>query len=301
MTAHRIRAYIYLLIVALVWGIAGPVIKFTLGGIAPLPFLTYRFAISALIGILYFLIKGFRFPNLKKTLPLAIIYSLLAFPVALMVLFLGLDKTGVLDMSLITLLAPLLVAIGGVIFFKDHITKREKVGILIVLTGVLFTTFYPIINGDASSIHLFGNVLIFVFLFADSIATLLAKKLVQQDVPPLALTNLGFVIGAVVLIPVALSNYGFSGITNLITTLPVQYHLGVLYMAILSGTTAYFLWVLAQKSIEVSEAALFRYLGPVFGVPLAIVWLGEKITPYFIVGAVLIAIGVIIAEIKRKS
>ncbi len=148
MTAHRIRAYIYLLIVALIWGIAGPVIKFTLGGIAPLPFLTYRFAISALIGILYFLIKGFRFPNLKKTLPLVIIYSLLAFPIALIILFTGLNKTTVLDMTLITILGPILVTISGVIFFKDRITKRERLGIAIVVAGAVFTTLYPILNGE---------------------------------------------------------------------------------------------------------------------------------------------------------
>ncbi|PJA42810.1 EamA family transporter, partial [Candidatus Woesebacteria bacterium CG_4_9_14_3_um_filter_39_10] len=43
MNPHRLKAYILLLIVAVIWGIAGPVIKFTLGGFPPLLFLTYRF------------------------------------------------------------------------------------------------------------------------------------------------------------------------------------------------------------------------------------------------------------------
>ena len=55
-----------------------------------------------------------------------------------------------------------------------------------------------------------------------------------------------------------------------------------------------------QKSIEIGEASLFAYLYPLFSTPLAVVWLGEKITPMFIVGAVVITIGVVIAEIKKR-
>jgi drug/metabolite transporter (DMT)-like permease len=55
---------------------------------------------------------------------------------------------------------------------------------------------------------------------------------------------------------------------------------------------------LGERTIEVSEAALFTYLTPLFSIPIAIVWLNEKITPIFIVGAIIIATGVIIAEVK---
>lgn len=300
MTSHRIRAYIYLLIVALIWGIAGPVIKFTLSGIDPLPFLSYRFLISALIALVYFSIKGFRFPNFKKTFLLTLLYGILAFPVALLILFLGLNKTGVLEMSLITLLGPLLVTAGGVLFFKDHVTKRERLGIFIVLIGTLFSTFYPLLNGESTKIELSGNVLILIFLLIDSAATLLSKKLLKLDASPVVLVNLGFIIGAVFLVPASIIKFGFSTMVNTVVSLPVKYHLGVLYMAIFSGTIAYSLWVLGHKSVEVSEAALFRYLSPVFGVILAVLWLNEKITPHFIIGAVLIATGIIIAEIKKR-
>ena len=46
-----------LLAVVVIWGVAGPVIKFTLEGIDPLPFFSYRLAISAVISIFFFLAK----------------------------------------------------------------------------------------------------------------------------------------------------------------------------------------------------------------------------------------------------
>ena len=72
-------------------------------------------------------------------------------------------------------------------------------------------------------------------------------------------------------------------------------------MAFLSGIVGYALWIKGQKSIEVSEAGLFAYLTPIFGAPLAVWWLGEKITPIYIIGALIITLGVFIAEYKKRS
>lgn len=71
-------------------------------------------------------------------------------------------------------------------------------------------------------------------------------------------------------------------------------------MALLSGSLAYFLFNKAQKTIEIGEASLFAYLYPIFSTPLAVLWLGEKITPIFMVGAIIIALGVFVAEVKKN-
>ncbi len=77
-------------------------------------------------------------------------------------------------------------------------------------------------------------------------------------------------------------------------------HLGVWYMALLSGTLAYTLQNRAMQTIEVGEASIFGYLMPIWAAPLAFWWLGEKITIPFIIGACVIAIGVVIAESKKN-
>jgi len=298
MNPHRLRAYLYLLLVTAIWGVAGPIIKFTLSGISPLLFLAYRLAISAVFSILLIVFFGLKLPKPKQNLPLTFLYGLIAFPLALGALFLGLEKTTVLDMSLITLVGPLLVMVGGVIFFRDHVTFREKIGVAFLISGIVFTTISPIIM-DHETLKLSGNLFIVLFLFTDSLAALIAKRLVQKKIPPLTLTNLGFIIGALTIIPPTILFYGHSQTITFIFSLPLKYHLGVWYMALLSGTLAYFLYILGQKSIEVSEAGLFRYLMPLFSVPLAVIWLNEKITLHFIIGALLILVGIIIAEYKQ--
>lgn len=300
MTRYRLHSYIYLTIVSMIWGAAGPIIKFTLGAIDPLIFLGYRFTISGIFALAYFILKKPHFPSPKKSIPYSIFYGLLAFTLALGFLFLGLDKTSILNTTIISLLGPLMVVAGGSVLFHDHITKKEKLGIGIVLTGIVVATVIPLINGHIAS-ELTGNILIFLFVVADAAAALVAKRLVQQKIDAFTLTNFGLIVGAATIIPFALVDQGFSTAMSQIMTLPFKYHLGVWYMALISGTLAYFLFILGQKSIEVSEAIIFRYLGPIFAVPLAVFWLGEEITGYFIIGAGITLVGIFIAEYKKSS
>lgn len=301
MNPHRLRAYIYLLLVVVIWGVAGPVIKFTLGGIDPLPFISYRLAISAAISLVFFALKlkrGKKFRQLRAHLPLALLYGFLAVPAALGLLFVGLDNTTVLDLTLIGVIGPIVVVGAGALFFKERITRREKIGILVVLFGVLINSLYPIIK--AEGIKLTANLLLLAYLAADSGSILVAKKLSRFKVKSANLTNLAFIVGAAILIPVTVISYGWKGFYSQIVNLPFQYHLGVWYMAIFSGTIAYYLFVRAYKSIEVSEAVLFNYLQPIVTIPLAIFWLHEELNLHFVLGALLIALGLFIAESKKK-
>lgn len=301
MTNRRTKAYIYLLLVVLIWGLAGPVIKFTLEGIDPLPFISYRLAISAVISIFFFLGKikrGKKFRQLNAHLPLALLYGFLAVPLGLGLLFVALDNTTVLDLTLIGVIGPLIVTAGGSLFFHERITKREKIGIGIVLVGVLLNSLFPILKSEG--IRLTANILLLMYLIADAGSVLVAKKLSRYKINSANLTNLAFILGAVILIPVTIFSYGLNGFIDQIITLPLKYHLGVWYMAVLSGSIAYYMFVRAYKSIEVSEAVLFNYLQPVVTIPLAVFWLKESLSWHFILGAVFIVIGLFIAERKRK-
>lgn len=298
MPSYRLRAYLSLITVIAIWGIASPVIKFTLQGIDPLPFLAYRFLISGIIAAIYLGVKRPRIHNASKTLPLIILYGVLAFTIGLGALFVGLDNSTVLDLTLIGAISPLIITIGGAFFFHDHITKREKIGITIALCGVIIDSLLPLFIGG--NIALSGNLFLFVYLLFDAGAVLLSKKILKLKVEPIATAMIGFLVAAFTLIPLAILQYGYSEIVTAIVTLPFKYHLGVWYMAIISGLIAYFFAIRGTKSIEVSEASLFYYLMPLFNVPLAVFWLGESITPTFVIGALLIGTGVFIAEKKTR-
>lgn len=293
----RVKAYVMLIVVAAIWGIASPVIKYTLNQFDPLTFLTYRFGISTILAIVIFSIFGFNVPKNKKTFWTMLLYGFITSTVSLGLLFLGLNNTTVLNSSLITLISPLVISMAGVVFLKETITKREKLGMGIAVFGTFLTLIGPILQNFGGSSGITGNLLVLGYVLSASVGVIIGKKLLRAGVKPITLANFSFIVGFLTLLPFAI----FSGFSlKAIYDIPYTYHLGVFYMAILSGSFAYYLSNRAQKSIEVSEASVFSYLHPLFAAPLAVLWLGEKITPVFIIGAIIIAIGVTIAEMKKK-
>jgi len=236
-------------------------------------------------------------PNNTKLVYASLIYGLLATTVALSFLFIGINNSTVLDLALIGNSGPLLVMLGGWILFRDHITHREKVGTIITLAGTALVVLGPVLI-NSSIVKLTGNLFLVVFLVIDSSTILFSKYLVKKKVSPVFIANVAFIVGAITLIPFVINYYGFSEYITTLKSLDISYHLGVWYMAILSGNVAYSLLVRGVRTIEVSEAGLFAYLQPVISTPLAVLWLGETITPLFIIGAIIIASGVFIAEKK---
>ena len=301
MNPHRVKAYTYLIIVSVIWAIAGPVIKYTLGGLDPLTFLFYRFSLSATAGVTSLLLTGRpHIPVDKKTLSMIFLYGFITTTITLGLLFFGLEQTTVLDMSIMSVAGPLIIAYAGVHFLNEHITKKEKVGMGIAVAGMLFTTLEPLVNAGGL-VKLSGNILILAYLVGNAISVVLLKKLLRENIKPGVLTNLAFIIGFITILPAILIKNGLSDTFQSLQSLEFPYHLGVFYMAFLSGNLAYFLGNKAQKTIEVSEAALFSYLYPILSIPIAVLWLQEKITLPYIMGAVIIVIGVIIAEYKKKK
>ena len=302
MSPNRVHTYLILLLVSAIWGVAGVVIKYTLFGFAPLIFLTYRFFLSTLVCLPMILVLRNQIPKDKKLLLEVLLYGFLTSSVALGLLFFGTEKTSAIDATLITATAPILIAVAGALFLNEHVTLREKIGIGIAFAGTTIAITEPLIHDGASFAGLSGNLLVLLSVIVSTITAVYAKILMRKDVDPLFATNISFVVGFLTIFPVTLFFYTPKEIIASVLSTQPSYHLGVLYMTFLSGILAYYLWHKAEKSIEVGEVGLIAYLYPVFGTPLAILWLKEKVSLPFILGAIVIAIGVAVAEIKtRKS
>ena len=292
--SYRYKAYLQLLLVSAIWGFAGPVIKFTLRELSPSVFLFYRFAIAGTFAILT--LPFFRI----KISPKVLLYCFLTSTVGLGLLFLGYNLTSSIEGALISTIGPLLTAAAGVMYLHEHITRREKTGIAIALVGTLLIIFEPLINGPLTS-TLSGNLLVAASVLVGVVLAIMAKVLLRdQTNSSFALTQLSFAVGLLTTLPLVLLVYSPANIMDQIRIISFPTHLGVWYMAFLSGTLAYSLWHKAQKTIEVGETALFVYTYPLFAAPLSFLWLRESVTPVFWIGTGITALGILIAELKTS-
>lgn len=301
MNPHRLKAYFYLLIVVAIWGIAGPIIKLTLGVVPWDILLLYRFFITSIVFIPFIHKQDFHPLKKGNIFFLAFIYMIFNTTIGFALLFAGTARTSLLSMNLISLFGPILTIFGGYFFLKDKISWIEKIGMGITFFGSLLLIVEPLTKSDGVQGEIGGNIMIIGSLIAGAISAVLLKELLRKGVNAVFLANIGFVVGLLTMIPIALHFHSLTNIITTVSTIPLKYHLGIVYLAVFSGTIAYSLNNIAQKSIEVSELAVFSYLYPIISAVLAVWFLKEHMTSLAYFGAGVTMVGIFITEIKRRA
>lgn len=294
---NRTKAYLALLTTALIWGVAPPIIKHSLNFVTPVEFLTIRFLIVSLIIFPFFILKLKKHPFEKKDWPLLLLVSLCGTSFTLGFIFWGLSKTSSLDSAVIVATAPLMIVFGGAVFLKEIVTGREKLGLGLAFLGTLVAVVSPVLNanGFSSQHSLSGNALIFISNISWAAYSLLSKKL-SKKYPSFNITALSFFVGLISFLPL----FFYQKSSNLFYINPQAWP-AIIYMSTLGSIIAYFTYTYGVSLIEASEATLFTYLQPIFTAPLAVFWLKETVSQYFIFGAILIIIGVLLTSYKFKK
>ena len=301
MSSARTRAYLILLAVSAIWGFAGPIIKHTLGYLDPITFLTYRFFITSLvlIPIWLFTEPHRHLASLSVRDWAIIIFSgLLGSSGNLLPLFYGFSLTTSLDGTIISSTSPIITALACHYFLRERVTRREQLGLIIAFIGSAIVVVQPLFEtGQIFTGSMAGNLLVLLGNFTWTGYVILTKKGLRDNLSPFFLTTSMFFLGFLSLLPIFLLRLPTIGYQ--LSAISYSAHLGVIYMALISGALAYFLYQKGQKSIEASEANMFSYLSPLFAFPLAYFWLRESLTIYMLAGSAVIAVGVYIAGVKR--
>jgi len=320
----RKMAYISLLAVTAVWGIAGPVIKLTLNYIPPFTFLFYRFLIVCTILLPFTILETARNKVDKRDIPNIIILGLLG-QTSISIIFLGLRFTTALDAALIATISPILVIAAGHYFYNEKVNKSAEIGVLIATIGTLTVVVEPAISNyktiTETGLRIFGNILILIFQLFWPFYIVFAKRMLGQtsknvskmfkafhlrplhkNYPPMLLTTLTFYVGLATIIPLAaLEALGvFGTFPQLAYMFNATSILGLFYMALLSSIIGYGIYLWALQYVGAREGGIFGYINPIFTIPAAYILLGEVPTKIVLLGALVIFAGVAIAE-KYKS
>jgi drug/metabolite transporter (DMT)-like permease len=291
----RTKACLALLLNALIWGAALPLIKKGYSEITPMTFLFYRYLTACIASIPLIIIYWKKVKCNLKDLPLLFAIGFFSTVIAHTILYIGLDKTSAVESSILTSLIPVFITAGAAIFLKEKITKTEKVGTSVALIGSLFIILVPFIqnHGQIKTNHSLGNFCILLYNFIWMLSVIWMKK-VAKKFHPFTIAYSSFFISLIGFSFLAYyENQSFLN-TNYFTK--PEALTAIFYMGTLGSVAALFLYQYGQSKIEASEASVFTHLQTLFSVPLAAILLKEKITLPFIIGSCIIIIGIFIAE-----
>ena len=322
----HLMALISIFVAQLIWAAANSVIKLTLQELPPFTFLFLRFWITSTV-VLPYVILQLKKINVDRRDYLNIFLLGIFAQAAIIFVFLGLKYTTALDSAIIGILGPILAMFAGHYFYKEKIHPSVKLGVLIATIGTAIVVFepafsqIPITNGIPTHLRIMGNLFIVLYDLCFVLYIIWSKislgqtnniikktlhfihlKPMKKDYPSNLLMSLTFFVGMVTMAPFAiLENFGVFGKVNYsILNLSSTTVAGLLYMVFFSSIVAYFLFESALKKAKVVETALLSYLSPLMAMPFAFLLLNEMPSKVAIIGAVIIALGIVFAESKPQ-
>ena len=293
---NRQIAYAMLLANSIIWGVSPGIIKIGLEKIHPFQFLYYRHIICVLFVIIYLIIAKRVMQAIKAfRSPLNLLVMFLLTPGILIIQFYGIKLTSSAEASIAIATAPLFASLLGAKYLKEKISKSELLGTIIAFVGIIMIS---ILGAGSNNISLEQNLLgIFLILISAIVwagGNILYKKIPEKDrfmvsIDSFFLSVLTFIViflfwNPSFIIPVKLDS-------------PTLW--SILYMAIPGSLIAFTFVQKGISLIEVSEATMFTYLQPVWGVPFAVFFLKEPFDLIMLLPLVIILFGLYI-NIKDK-
>jgi drug/metabolite transporter (DMT)-like permease len=210
--------------------------------------------------------------------------------------FVGTKLSTAANGSLVTSVTPAFVLLFAAIILKEKITPRRLQALVVAMLGVV-AVITPAVWGltprtaQLSSSLFLGNLSLIAAALTWALYSVLVRK-VTRDVDVLSTSLIAFAGGLPISIPLGAWEASAQGY-GLITPGVIG---GILFLGIICTALAMYFWNTAFARLEAGAASLTFFAQPVVGTVLGAIFLGEKITPMFIVGGVLIGIGLLISS-----
>jgi len=289
--------YLKLIVMGVFWGgtfIAGRAIA---GSVPPYSAAFLRFATAAIALIFVVYYKHGKLPRLNRSQLLqASLLGLTGVFLYNIFFFKGLELINAGRASLIIANNPVFIALAAALIFREPLGSTRLTGIAMSVVGALVV----ITGGELSQLWQGGIGLGELFIFGCVAtwvsASLIGKSMVGSLSPLLAVTY-SSIIGAVALLPLALSE----DLATIYKGFSIVDWGSVLFLG-LFGTVLGLLWYYQGiEQIGAVRAGQFINLVPISAVTMGWLLLGETITASLLIGTVLVVTGVYITNSARET
>ena len=284
------KGILFALITAVISGFAIPVNKIFVVGIDPTVFTAVR---ALIIGTIFFLLASykskFKFSEFRKVqwkyiLGIGIIGGGLAF----LFYFTGLSLTTGGRAAFIHKTLPIYVTILAYIFLKERVSRKQSLGMLVMLGG-LFALMSATINPatfwtDPAT----GDILVLFGTILWGIENTLAKKAMNKGEGNFIVSFGRMFIGGVLLMAIVV----LLGKIDILLTLSQQQIINLfISTGILFGYV--FFWYYSIKFINLTKASFILLISPVISTFLGVFWFNEPLPMLQILGSALILAGLL--------
>ena len=293
------KGILYASITALMWGFLAIALKVALKEVDPYTVAWFRFFLAFILLSVYLSVRNPAYLKILARPPILAIVAAIGLAVNYVGYIMGVGLTTPSNAQILIQLAPILLAITGLVFFKEKLTRTQTIGFLIAIVG--FSLFYQDQLGNLLSsaevynrgiLVVIGSAVAWVFYGA-------FQKMLVRQYHPQSLNLIIYGLPIFLLIP-------FIDIGSL-AKLSFGMWLVMIYLGI-NTLLAYGFLAEAFKNLEANKVAIIITMNPIITITtmliltfLEVSWIEpERIGFLGIVAALLVVSGAILAVRSKK-
>ncbi|WP_407491838.1 DMT family transporter [Pseudooceanicola sp. MF1-13] len=275
---------------AFMWSSAFTSARMIVADAPPLTSLALRFLISGILGIAIARAMGQTWRLTRPQWTSTFIFGICQNALYLGLFFVAMQQIEASLAAIIAAAMPLFVGLAGWMFLGDRLRPVAVIGLIMGMGGVALIMGSRLTGGA----DIMGIVLCVIGTLALTVATLSVRG-ASGGGNLLMIVGLQMLVGATALAVVAvfLESWDINWTPRLIGAFA--------YTTLIPGLLATFTWFVLVNRIGAVRAATFHFLNPFFGVIIAAIVLGEAVGPLDIVGAVIVALGILAVQLSKQN
>ena len=275
----------------LLWAGSSLAAKIALQSIPPMTLAFARFSMAALLMYGIALIRKVDLRVARSDWGAFWSMGVLGLAVTYLLAYQGLRLTTASNFALLHATETVFLSVLAFFFLGEALPRTKLLGIVLGLAGV-----YLIIAGSfvlpSFSHSAQGNLLIALALAFEASSSIVGKNLVARY-PPLSVGTYQMLSGAVALAPFSVYELTRQIAAGHPLILPSPSALwSLLYLIVPCTVLGYLIWFSVLDHCDASEMSVFLFIQPVAGAGLGAYFLGDRITLFPVVGAVLVLLAV---------
>ena len=242
-----------------------------------------------------FVIRDFRRggKKIKDVLVFVQLAMLGAFPAQVLMTW-GTQYSLASNSAILTLTLPVITALFAFLLLKEKMNRVRWLSFAFAIIGVLLISTGDIKQLNFGSKYAIGNLLIFMAIIGNSYYNVGCKK-VSKRYSEIEMVFYTYVVIVLLLTPLVL--YYENDVFARIPKFTVQTWTGMLLLTIFHNFLSMVLFFRALKVLDAMQVALSNYLITFFGLPVAAIWLGERLNTQSIIGGLLVLFSTLLITI----
>jgi drug/metabolite transporter (DMT)-like permease len=275
---------------AAIWGGMYVVSKVVMQVVPPFSLIVMRLALGILTLAVFVARRGW---NVRRAQFWHIFWvGALGYGISLGFQFVGTKLSTAANGSLVTSATPAFILLFAALLLAEKITTRRGLALLVATAGVV-----AVIDPRSAVLSpsfFWGNLSLVAAALTWALYSVLIRK-VTRHTDVLTTTLIAFLGG----LPVCLPLSGWELATTGLGRIDAGVVAGILFLGIISTALAMYLWNNAFARLDAGLASLTFFAQPIVGTLLSVIFLGERITPFFVLGGILIGIALLISARAR--